>query len=106
MNFIAGNGIFFQWSERFFSFLLKNRIVWLLWVFAGIQLIGIMDPPLEIAHSWRQSFTAMVTRNYVEFGMDWLRPRINMAGEKTGIVGAEFPIFNFLSWLLCKAFGF
>ena len=106
MNFIARNGIFFQWSERFFSFLLKNRIVWLLWVFAGIQLIGIMDPPLEIAHSWRQSFTAMVTRNYVEFGMDWLHPRINMAGEKTGIVGAEFPIFNFLSWLLCKAFGF
>jgi len=77
-----------------------------LFIFGLIQLVGITDPPLEIAHSWRQAFTAMVTRNYVELGMDWLHPRIDMAGEKTGIVGAEFPLFNFLSFLVSKLFGY
>lgn len=75
-------------------------------LFGLIQLVGITDPPLEMAHSWRQSFTAMITRNYWEGGMDWLHPRIDMAGEKSGIVGAEFPIFNFLSWVLCRIFGY
>lgn len=77
-----------------------------LFIFGLVQLVGITDPPLEIAHSWRQAFTAMVTRNYVELGMDWLHPRIDMAGEKTGIVGAEFPLFNFLSFLVSKLFGY
>ena len=77
-----------------------------LFIFGLIQLVGITDPPLEIAHSWRQAFTAMVTRNYVELGMDWLHPRIDMAGEKSGIVGAEFPLFNFLSFLVSKLFGY
>ena len=75
-------------------------------LFGLFQLVGITDPPLEMAHSWRQSFTAMITRNYWEGGMDWLHPRIDMAGEKSGIVGAEFPIFNFLSWVLCRIFGY
>lgn len=75
-------------------------------LFGLIQLVGITDPPLEMAHSWRQSFTAMITRNFWEGGLDLLHPRIDMAGEKSGIVGAEFPLFNFLSWVLCKTFGY
>lgn len=81
--------------------------VWMVMgAFALLQCVGITDPPLEMAHSWRQAFTSMVTRNYVELGMDWLHPRIDMAGEKTGIVGAEFPIFNFLAVLLARVFGY
>jgi len=86
---------------------LKQQPAWvILLVFGLIQLIGITDPPLEMAHSWRQSFTAMITRNYAEMGMDWLHPRIDMAGEKPGIVGSEFPLFNFLSLIFCKLFGY
>jgi hypothetical protein len=83
-----------------------DPVYWVLLFFGMVQLVGITDPPLEMAHSWRQSFTAMVTRNYVENGMDWLHPRIDMAGEKSGIVGAEFPLFNYLSMLLSRCFGY
>ncbi len=85
---------------------IRRPEVLVLLIFGLIQCMGITDPPLEMAHSWRQSFTAMVTRNYVELGMDWLHPRIDMAGEKTGIVGAEFPLFNFLSFLPSHFFGY
>ena len=85
---------------------LQEPIFWVFILFGAIQLFGITDPPLEIAHSWRQAFTGMVTRNYVEYGMDWLHPRIDMAGEKTGIVGAEFPLFNYLSLLPSRIFGY
>ncbi|MEY4542447.1 MAG: hypothetical protein RL411_524 [Bacteroidota bacterium] len=78
---------------------------WLL-LFFLIQCIGITDPPLEIGHNWRQVLTNMVSRNYYESGMDWLYPRIDIAGEKSGITGAEFPIMNFLIFLCFKAFGF
>jgi 4-amino-4-deoxy-L-arabinose transferase-like glycosyltransferase len=83
-----------------------DPVYWVLLFFGIVHLVGITDPPLEMAHSWRQSFTAMVTRNYVENGMDWLHPRIDMAGEKSGIVGAEFPLFNYLSMLLSRCFGY
>lgn len=83
-----------------------DPVYWVLLFFGMVHLVGITDPPLEMAHSWRQSFTAMVTRNYVENGMDWLHPRIDMAGEKSGIVGAEFPLFNYLSMLLSRCFGY
>lgn len=96
-----------KWFEMFFSSSDPNWGLYVLLMgYFLIQLIGITDPPLEMAHSWRQSFTAMVTRNYFEFGMDWLYPRIDMAGEKSGIVGAEFPLFNFLSLLLNWTFGY
>jgi 4-amino-4-deoxy-L-arabinose transferase-like glycosyltransferase len=84
----------------------EEPVFWVFVLFGAIQLFGITDPPLEIAHSWRQAFTGMVTRNYVENGMDWLHPRIDMAGEKTGIVGAEFPLFNYLSLLPSRVFGY
>ncbi len=78
---------------------------WLL-LFFLIQCIGITDPPLEIGHNWRQVLTNMVSRNYFETGMDWLYPRIDIAGDKTGITGAEFPLLNFLIFGCFKMFGF
>ncbi len=33
-------------------------------------------------------------------------PRIDIAGEKTGITGMEFPLFNFLIYLFSLVFGF
>ena len=96
----------FQSQRWVATFTTTPKITWVLLFFGIIHLVGITDPPLEMAHSWRQSFTAMVTRNYVEQGMDWFYPRIDMAGEKTGIVGAEFPLFNYFSVLLSRCFGY
>ena len=78
-----------------------------LWVlfFGLVRLIGITDPPLEVAESWRQTTVLMVARNYYEHGPDLLHPRIDFAGEKTGITGMEFPLLNYLIHLVARVFG-
>ena len=78
---------------------------WIL-LFFIIRLIGITNPPLEIGHNWRQALTNMIARNFYESGPDLLHPRIDMAGEKTGIIGSEFPFFNFIIYLVSAVFGY
>ncbi len=70
-----------------------------------IRLIGITNPPLEIGHNWRQCLTNMVARNFLEIDANIFFPRIDIAGEKTGIMGAEFPLFNYLIYLASLVFG-
>jgi hypothetical protein len=84
---------------------LKDIRFWI-FLFFIIRLLGITNPPLEIGHNWRQSLTNMVAKNFVEEGADLFHPKINMAGEKTGVIGSEFPFFNFLIYLFAKVFGF
>lgn len=67
--------------------------IWILF-FALVRLIGITDPPADKAHNWRQATVLMVARNYHEQGIDLLHPRIDFAGEKSGITGMEFPLLN------------
>lgn len=69
-------------------------------------MIGITNAPLEHGHSWRQALTNMIARNFYETGPDVFHPKIDMAGEKSGIIGSEFPFFNFLIYLLAKIFGY
>lgn len=77
---------------------------WIL-LFAAVRLVGITDPPLEVAENWRQSTVLMVARNYYELGPDLLHPRIDFAGEKTGITSMEFPLLNYLVYSVAKVFG-
>lgn len=81
-------------------------ILWVLTFFFLIRLIGITNPPLEIGHNWRQALTNMVARNFLEVDANIFFPRIDIAGEKTGIMGAEFPIFNYLIYLTSAIFGY
>jgi len=78
---------------------------WLI-VFFAIRLIGITNAPLEIGHNWRQSLTNMVARNFYVDGANLLYPTIDMAGEKTGIIGTEFPFFNYLIFLVATIFDY
>lgn len=78
---------------------------WLSFFFL-IRLVGITNAPLEIAHSWRQSLTNMIARNFYEHGPDIMHPMIDMAGEKTGIIGSEFPLYNFLIYLFAEVFDY
>ena len=71
---------------------------WLAFFFV-IRLYGITNPPLETSDNWRQTATLMVTRNYVEQGLDLLHPRVDTAGEKSGIVGMELPLLNLFHFL-------
>jgi hypothetical protein len=78
---------------------------WIVFYFT-IRLIGITNAPLEVDHNWRQSLTNMTARNFVEEGADLFHPKIDMAGNRTGIIGSEFPIFNYLIFLVSKIFGY
>jgi hypothetical protein len=69
-------------------------------------LIGITNAPLEIGHNWRQALTNMITRNFVENSANLFYPMIDMAGEKTGIIGSEFPFFNYLGYLFSIIFDY
>jgi len=48
----------------------------------------------------------MVARNFLEIDANIFLPRIDIAGEKTGIMGAEFPLFNYLIYLASLVFGY
>ncbi|NVO21593.1 MAG: glycosyltransferase family 39 protein [Bacteroidetes bacterium] len=78
---------------------------WIL-LFFFFRLVGITNAPLESGHSWRQCLTNMIARNFSEGGPDILYPRIDMAGDRTGIIGSEFPFYNYLIYLLSSLFGY
>lgn len=88
-----------------FKALFSDIRTWIV-LFFGVRLIGITNAPLEIGHSWRQALTNMMTRNLSQNGFDLLHPMIDMAGEKSGIIGSEFPFFNALVYLLDGSLGF
>lgn len=69
-------------------------------------MYGIANPPLEVAHNWRQTTGTMVTRNFYEGSANILYPRIDFAGEKTGITGMEFPLLNYIDYLVSEVFGY
>ncbi len=70
-----------------------------------LRLFGIADPPLETSHHWRQTSVLMVARNYAEQGVDLLHPRMDIAGDLTGITGMEFPLLNALVGWCMMLFG-
>lgn len=74
-------------------------------LFFLIRLIGITNPPLEVSHNWRQTSVTSVARNFLEIDNNILYPRIDIAGEKSGITGMEFPIFNYSIYITAKVFG-
>ena len=85
--------------------LLQDIRFWIL-LFFVIRLIGITNPPLEVSHNWRQTTVTMVSRNFLEIDNNILYPRIDIAGEKTGITGMEFPLLNYSIYVLAEIFGY
>jgi 4-amino-4-deoxy-L-arabinose transferase-like glycosyltransferase len=83
----------------------KDIRFWLV-LFFLLRLYGITDPPLEIAHNWRQATGDMVARNFYETDNNIFFPRLDMAGDKTGITGTEFSTLNYLTYLMSLIFGF
>ena len=85
--------------------LFKDIRFWIVLFFA-VRLYGITQPPLEIGHNWRQSTVTMVARNFYEGDARIAYPKIDIAGEKSGITGMEFPIFNYLIYGTSEVFGY
>lgn len=88
-----------------FLHILTDIRFWIVLFFA-VRLHGITRPPLEFAHNWRQTTVCMVSRNFLETDANIFYPRLDIAGEKTGITGMEFPVFNYLIFLVSKIFGY
>jgi hypothetical protein len=78
---------------------------WILVLFC-LRLVGITNPPLETGHNWRQTTVAMVARNFLEVDNNIFFPRIDIAGELSGITGMEFPLLNYLIYLMSEIFGY
>jgi 4-amino-4-deoxy-L-arabinose transferase-like glycosyltransferase len=78
---------------------------WILLLFV-LRLYGIWFPPLEVEHNWRQTTVTMVARNFYEIDANIFYPRVDMAGELTGITGMEFPLLNYIIFLIAKVFGY
>jgi len=91
-------------KEQIKSILTDIRF-WILFFFV-LRLIGITNAPLEIGHNWRQSLTNMIARNFLEGNANMLYPQIDMAGNQTGIIGSEFPFYNYLIYLVSLVFGY
>jgi hypothetical protein len=69
-------------------------------------MYGITYAPLEVGHNWRQTDGLMIARNFYEHDPNIFYPTVDLAGEKTGIVGCEFPILNYLVYLVSLVFGY
>ena len=70
-----------------------------------VRLWGVSSSPLDRLDAWRQSITAMTTRNLLEGSPNLFFPRIDFAGDLTGIVGMEFPVYNAITALLVCVTG-
>jgi hypothetical protein len=78
---------------------------WILLCFF-VRLLGITNAPLEVGHNWRQTLGTMVIRNFYETEANIFYPRIDIGGDESGITGMEFPLFNYIGYLLCLLFGY
>lgn len=86
------------------TYIFKDIRAWII-LFFVLRLFAITNPPLEVAHNWRQTTVTMAARNFLETDSNILFPRIDIAGEKTGITGMEFPLLNYLIYLISLIFG-
>lgn len=84
---------------------LRDIRFWII-IFFLLHLSTITLPPLEPASTWRQTDGLMVARNFYETDANIFYPRVDVAGDKTGIVGCEFPFLNYLIYVLSLVFGY
>jgi hypothetical protein len=94
MNFTSGAAQYF-----------KDIRFWII-LFFIVRLYGITFPPLEVGHNWRQTDGLMIARNFYERDPNIFYPTVDLGGEKTGIVGCEFPLLNYSVYLVSLVFGY
>jgi Dolichyl-phosphate-mannose-protein mannosyltransferase len=75
-----------------------------LFVFFVIRLETINIPPLD-EHAWRQCITLGVAKNYLEVDATFYEPKTVICDSREGILAQEFPILNYLIFILWKIFG-
>lgn len=84
---------------------LKQPVFWII-LFGLFRLYGITNEPIETAHNWRQVTGLMVARNFTEIDANILYPRVDMEGGEEEIIGMEFPLLNYLHYIISLFFGY
>jgi Dolichyl-phosphate-mannose-protein mannosyltransferase len=92
-------------NNRLLAKLVNNIFFWIA-LFFLVHLIGIWNPPIEAAHSWRQATGLMVARNYFEGNTSFWYPMVDETSGGTGIIGMEFPLLYYIQGKLGVLFGF
>lgn len=88
--------------------LFSNPTFWLVVVLALGALLRCANltlPPVDY-HSWRQTETAAMARNYAEEGYRLFHPSVDWRGHTAGYVEAELSIYAYLVALLYGLLGF
>jgi hypothetical protein len=78
---------------------------WILGYFV-FMLFFITTPPIEKSHNWRQTLTNTIARNYAEDATTFKYPMVDHGGIRSGIIGAEFPLYNYTIAKFMQWFGF
>jgi len=83
----------------------KSTIAWIV-IAVGvlIRCYNVSAPLLDLA-SWRETQTAMITRNLVKDGLDLLHPRVDWFGNNTAYLALEFPLYNGVIAIFYVVFG-
>lgn len=74
-------------------------------VFIAVQCFRLPMAPWDVGGSWRQSDTYSMALNYVQYGMDPLRPQLNYDGLSGNYAQLELQIVPFLSAVLFRLLG-
>jgi 4-amino-4-deoxy-L-arabinose transferase-like glycosyltransferase len=82
----------------------KRIILYILFLALLLRLFHITFP-VSGWHSWRQSDTAAITRNFYDNGYKLLYPQVDWGGATPGYVESEFQIYPFIVSLLYALFG-
>jgi hypothetical protein len=79
-----------------------------IWILVSLvtHLTAITLPPLDPGISWRETDVLMIARNFYEGSNNIFYPVTDVREDKSGIVGCEFPILNYLIYLLSVPFGY
>lgn len=77
----------------------------ILLAFALSHLPYITAEPVD-HHSWRQVTTAGVARAFYYESSDIFHPRIFDRENRPGITGMEFPLYNYLIYIVIEIFGY
>lgn len=89
-------------TEKIKTILFDVRL-WILVLFL-IRLENIDLPALD-EHAWRQTITLGVVRSYMEVDANFFHPRTVICDSRGGILAQEFPLYNYLVFLMWKVFG-
>ncbi len=93
---------------------MKKGLLILLVILIGAFIVRLykFNAPVADWHSWRQTDTSAVSRNFVKFGYDVLAPRfddlsngVSLIDNPYGYRFVEFPFYNILQAGFFEAFG-